>query len=60
MVLILECSRPFQWRPGWFRSRLMTRVWWGWFAVGILHIPLHEFAQSEWDWIPRASRAASP
>lgn len=51
MTLIFEFGPPFQAKPGIFRSRIMTRVWWLWFAVGKLNIPLHEFAdQRRYEW----------
>lgn len=50
MTLIFEVSRPFQFRAGRFKSRVMSRYWWGWFAVAILHIPLHEFSETVFDW----------
>lgn len=38
-----ECSGPWQLRPGLFTSRLQSRVWWGWWAVGIYHVDQVEF-----------------
>lgn len=54
MTVIVEVCGPFQRRPGYFRSRVMTRVWWGWFAVALLHIPLHEYAdRTRYEWRAR-------
>ncbi len=35
MFFTFEVSRPFQWKPGFFRKEGVTswRVWWGWFAI---------------------------
>lgn len=33
MTLIFEMSKPFQLKPGFFKSRAMVRCWWLWFAV---------------------------
>ncbi len=53
MTVIIEVSRPWQWRPGRHRGRQMTRLWWGWWAVGWLHLPFHEFVTTAYDWVPR-------
>jgi len=50
MTLILEISRPWQWRAGRFRSRVVTRVWWGCFALAWLHVSLKEFSETAYDW----------
>ena len=50
MTIIIEISRPWQWRPGRFTSRIMRRAWWGFLAVGILRIPFAEFATTAYDW----------
>ena len=42
MTILIEVGGPVQWRPGLFKSRLMYRVWWLWFAVGILRVPFVE------------------
>jgi len=28
----------------------MTRVWWGFFAAGVLHVPFHEFTMTAYRW----------
>jgi len=52
MTIIFEISRPFQPRPGLFKSRHMYRAWWLWFAVGLLRVPFKEFCITEKIWIP--------
>jgi len=51
MTLVFEISRPFQLTPGKFKSRLMYRYWWLWFAVGFLRVPFKEFCETEQAWI---------
>ena len=42
MSILAEFGPPFQWKPGYFQSRIVYRVWWGWFAISILRVPLIE------------------
>ena len=56
MTVILEWCGPWQWRPGRFRSRVLTRVWWGYWALAVLHVPLDEFTRTAYDWQPQAAR----
>ena len=51
MTFILEFDRRFIWRPGVFRSRIMCRAWWGWFAIGIVRIPFEQLAVNAHDWL---------
>lgn len=37
MIVVIEVNGPFQSKPGKFKSRTMTRYWWGWFAIGFIH-----------------------
>ena len=60
MTVFLECAGPFQWRPGFYKSRSIYRVWWGWFAVGALRISFHEFATTAFDWSYRANHSVIP
>jgi hypothetical protein len=50
MVLIFEASRPFQLKPFRFKSRIMTRVGWLWFAVTRLKVSFKEFSEKGYDW----------
>ena len=50
MTIIIECSRPAVWRPGIYRSRVIVRAWFGWFAICWLRIPFPEFATTAYDW----------
>ena len=50
MRLIIEAEGPFKLRPGFYRSRVMSRAWWGWLVVSMLHVPLYEFAETSYDW----------
>ena len=52
MTIIIEVSRPWQWRPGRFRSRLMTRVWWGFVAIAWLHVSYPEYVAADKEWRP--------
>lgn len=53
MTIIIEIGRPTQWRPGYFRSRLMHRGWWLWFAVSLLRVPYDEWRQADAEWVDR-------
>lgn len=33
MIVEFEVSRPFQKKPGRYRSNVQRRYWWMWFAV---------------------------
>ena len=52
-TIIIEVDNDYgpNWKPGKFKSRIMTRVWWLWFAISILHISLHEFGEDSYQWI---------
>jgi len=50
MTLIFEASGPFQKKPGLYKSRTMYRIWWLWFAVGLLRVSFKEFAVTSYDW----------
>lgn len=50
MTLIIEISRPFQARPGYFVSRVIYRVWWLWFAIAVLRVPFRDFAETNYHW----------
>jgi hypothetical protein len=50
MTIVLELTRPWLWRPGYFKSRIMYRAWWGWWAVGILRIGFKEFSEESFEW----------
>lgn len=62
MTLIIDIGRDkgeasaFHWKPGRFRSRVVTRVWWLWFAVGVLHVSHLEYARTSYDWIGERGR----
>lgn len=48
-TVFLECSGPFQIRPGLFTAPMgdgrFIRVWWLWFAIGISPLPLDVWHQ---------------
>lgn len=50
MTIIVEWVGPFQPKPGVFRSSVMTRWWWGYLAVAVLHIGHREYAEQHFDW----------
>lgn len=51
MVLKLVIERPFLRRPSFFRSRVVTRFAWMWFAVSRVRVSEHEYATTAWTWI---------
>lgn len=52
MILIVEVDGPWQWRPGYFKSRIMRRFWWGPIAVAKLRIPYEEFiCRHDYEWV---------
>lgn len=54
-TLILEAGfKPFQWRPGFFKSPSMYRVWWLCFAFGILRVPFKTFAETSYVWMEKS------
>ena len=56
MTFSLEISRPFQWRPGWFRSRWMVRAYWLWFAASISFATLSQLVESDLRWVTTGGR----
>ena len=50
MTLCVEISRPWQWTPGRFTSRVMRRWWWGCVAIAVIRVPFDEFARTAYDW----------
>ena len=42
IVIFCEFSPPAEFRPGWFNSRIMFRVWWLWFSIGWYKMSLHD------------------
>lgn len=50
MTIIFEVSKPFQPKPGYFESRLIYRVWWLWFAIGVLRVPFKEYSETPKVW----------
>ena len=50
MTIVLEINRPFQIRPGVYRSSVtVIRVWWLWFAVTVYKMRLDEFLSNAMD-----------
>lgn len=47
MILLIDVSYPFQWRPGLrtatFKNERMVRAWWLWFAITYCPITEVEF-----------------
>ena len=57
MTFFFEVGLPWNWMPGYFRSRVMRRVWWGPFAVAQLLISLDDYAdRSRYEWIEPKGR----
>lgn len=50
MTFALVVERPFARKPGHYRSRVVSRVWWLWFALKVIHVSEHEYATTAWDW----------
>lgn len=50
MTFFIEFGPPFQWRPGIFRSEIMTRVWWGPFALAWTPLSLHDYVARPKEW----------
>lgn len=53
MVIVFECDRQGNLRPGMHRSEIMTRIWWLWFAITWLHVSLPEFTMTAYGWTTR-------
>lgn len=49
MTVIFECDSQFV-RPGRFKSTVMTRYYFAWFAVSFLHVDLKTFSETEYKW----------
>lgn len=49
MIIELEISRPFQSRPGRYRSNVQRRVWWGWFAVALTRGSAEDRKRYTWE-----------
>lgn len=50
MTVFIEVSGPWQWRPGWYHSGIITRAWWACFAAGIIWEPFREFTEDAHIW----------
>lgn len=50
MIVFLEVSGPFLWRPFYYESRIMYRVGWGFFALAWLRVSMHEYATTDFQW----------
>jgi hypothetical protein len=50
VIVEFEVSRPFQKRPGRYRSRRTPiRVWWAWFAVAVYRGDAKARSQAVWE-----------
>jgi hypothetical protein len=50
MTFFFEISKPFQRRPGYFRSPIMRRAWWLWFAVAWTPLDLKTYKERDTEW----------
>ena len=50
MTFALTIEGPFQWRPGRYRSRVVSRYWWGWFAFKRIRVSEYEYATTAYEW----------
>jgi hypothetical protein len=50
MMVILECNRPWQWRPGLFSGQIQghrfMRAWWGFLAVAWTSLSLAAYQEA--------------
>ena len=61
MIVVIEIDSEFQLKPGQFKSSLMTRYWWGWFAIAFLHCKsLKEYGERVGDWTEGLSKTTLP
>jgi hypothetical protein len=51
MILQFVVEGPFLARPSFFRSRVVTRFAWLFFAVSRVKVSEHEYATTAFDWI---------
>lgn len=49
MTIIFECSRPAS-GPFYYKSRIIRRAGFLWFAVAVLRVPFPEFATTSYNW----------
>jgi hypothetical protein len=50
MTIRLVIERPFQRKGSFYRSSIVTRAMWGWFAIAIVHVNEHEYATTAYNW----------
>ena len=50
MLIIIEVDRPIQLRPFWFRSRVMFRMGWLYFAIAISKLDLRQLGSGKYGW----------
>jgi hypothetical protein len=51
MIIIIEVDPLLQIKPGKFKSSLMTRYWWLWFAIAFVHCKsLKEYGEVVGKW----------
>lgn len=44
-MILIECSRPFQWKPSYWRGALMRRWMWGYFALAWCPLGFNELIE---------------
>lgn len=49
MIVELEISKPFQPKPGSYRSNVQRRAWWLWFAVALTKGTAYERRRYVWE-----------
>jgi hypothetical protein len=50
MYVALVIERPVQWRPGRYRSSIVSRWWWLWFAIKVVHVDELTYTTTAYDW----------
>lgn len=53
MIFKVVIERPVQVKPGRYKSRVVTRLWWLWFAIARIHVSEEEYATTAYDWRER-------
>lgn len=50
MLIVFEVDRPVQLKPFWFRSRIMFRVGWLFFAIAFSKLDLRQLTSGKYGW----------
>lgn len=50
MRFMFVIERPWKWKPGRYKSDVVTRVWWGLLAIKRIKVSEHEYATRAYAW----------